>query len=83
MTEPFQDKYIEGGEVVIGQIYLTKRELTYLRHKAWHFKPTWYWYITARELPRTGLFGFVDYLFMSGMEQDKVIDILKSYRGRR
>jgi hypothetical protein len=34
--------------------------------------PTWYWYIRARETPG-------GYLFMSGMEVEKVIAILVAY----
>jgi hypothetical protein len=48
---------------------LNKSEMAYLRHKAWHVRPVWYWYIQARETPG-------GYLFMSGMELDKVIAIL-------
>lgn len=65
------------------KVVLTKRELAYLRHKAWHFKPTWYFYITARALPRDDLFGSVDYLFMSGMEMEYVTAILAAYSERR
>lgn len=59
---------------------LTKAELAYLRHKAWHFRPVWYWYIKARASPRQDLFGTVDYLFMSGIEMEYVTDILTAYR---
>lgn len=61
-------------------IIMTRAEMAYLRHKAWHIKPWWYWYVKAREVPRNDLFGTVDYLFLSGMEQEKVLAILEAYR---
>ena len=53
---------------------MTKRELAYLRHKAWHLG---YNYIYARATQRHGLFGYIDYLFMGGIEQGKLLDVLK------
>lgn len=62
------------------ELLLTKRELAYLRHKAWHYRPTWYWYIKARAVSRGDLFGTTDYVFMSGMELEYVTAILSAYR---
>lgn len=59
---------------------LNEAEMAYLRHKAWHINPWWYWYPRAREMPRDDLFGGCDYLFMGGMEVEKVNAILRAYR---
>ena len=62
------------------EIHMSKAELAYVRHKAWHLRPVWYYYITCRAIPRDDLFGGVDYLFMGGIEQEEVIAMLENYR---
>lgn len=59
------------------EIHMSKAELAYLRHKAWHLG---YYCPKTREAPRDDLCGGVDYLFMGGIEQWKVVEILESYR---
>jgi len=56
---------------------MSKPEMAYIRHKTWHVG---YNYPKAREVPIHDLFGGVYYLFMGGIEQWKVIDMLENYR---
>jgi hypothetical protein len=58
-------------------ISMTGPEMAYLRHKAWHIG---YTHPKARRIERNDLFTTVEYVFMSGIEQAKLIDILLAYR---
>ncbi len=60
------------------ELLLTKAEHAYLRQKAWHLRPVWYYYITCREIRAAS--GEVRYLFVSGIEREYADAIVESKR---
>ena len=59
------------------EIFMSASEMAYLRHKGWSLG---YYYPKARTIDTGDLFGFTKYLFMSGIEQAQLVEILHQYR---